>query len=136
MWSEVEREVNKQLHNKLASLKAMILDVMANLDREVVIHVCKKFQSWIEVIWRPLGFSSNECVIYMNINLSGNFHHKFFTLTISFIVLNASIEFVLIYRPHPVLPVLLYIHKKGFSAPNSHPLVGARPPLPPLIQKG
>jgi hypothetical protein len=44
-WSEVGREVHKQPHNNLASLKAMILDVMANLDREVVIHVCKKFQS-------------------------------------------------------------------------------------------
>ncbi len=50
----------------------------------------------------PLGFSSNKCVIYMNINFSWNFHQKVFTLTISFIVLNASIEFVLIYRPHPV----------------------------------
>ena len=48
MWCEVEREVNKRPHNTLASLKAMIPDVMANLDREVVIHVCKKFRSWIE----------------------------------------------------------------------------------------
>ncbi len=38
----------------------------------------------------------------MIINFSWNFHQKVFTLTISFIVLNASIEFVLIYRPHPV----------------------------------
>jgi hypothetical protein len=45
MWSEVEREVNKQPYNNLASLKAMILEVMANLDREVIIHECKKFQS-------------------------------------------------------------------------------------------
>jgi hypothetical protein len=43
MWCEVEREVNKRPHNTLASLKAMIPDVMANLNREVVIHVCKKF---------------------------------------------------------------------------------------------
>ncbi len=48
MWSKVEREVNKQPYNTLASFKAMILDVMANLDREVVIHECKKFRSWIE----------------------------------------------------------------------------------------
>jgi hypothetical protein len=48
MWCEVKREVNKQPKNTLASLKAMIPDVMANLDREVVIHVCKKFWSWIE----------------------------------------------------------------------------------------
>jgi hypothetical protein len=37
MWSEFEREVNKQLHNTLASLKAKILEVMANMDREVFI---------------------------------------------------------------------------------------------------
>jgi hypothetical protein len=48
MWCEVKREVNKQPKNTLASLKAMIPDVKANLDREVVIHVCKKFRSWIE----------------------------------------------------------------------------------------
>jgi hypothetical protein len=48
MWSEVERQINKQPHNTLASIKAMISDVMANFDREVVIHVCKQFRSWIE----------------------------------------------------------------------------------------
>ncbi len=42
MWSEVEREVNKQPHNTMASLKAMISDVMAKLDRDVDIHVCKR----------------------------------------------------------------------------------------------
>jgi hypothetical protein len=55
MWCEVEREVNKQPHNTLASLKAMIPDVMANLDREVVIHVSKKFLSWIEVDMEATG---------------------------------------------------------------------------------
>jgi hypothetical protein len=34
--------------NTLPPLKAMITDVMANLDREVIILVCKKFRSWIE----------------------------------------------------------------------------------------
>ena len=48
MWCEVKREVNKQPKNTLASLKAMIPDLMANLDRVVVIHACKKFRSWIE----------------------------------------------------------------------------------------
>jgi hypothetical protein len=70
MWSEVEREVNKQPHNNLASLKAMILDVMSNLDREVVIHVCKKFKYWIKPDMKATGLSSNKCVIYMNINFS------------------------------------------------------------------
>jgi hypothetical protein len=60
MWSEVEREVNKQPHNTLASLKAMISDVMANLDREVVSHVCKKFRLGLRLIWRSLGFSSKN----------------------------------------------------------------------------
>jgi hypothetical protein len=55
MWSEVEREVNKQPHNTLASLKAMISDVMANLDREGVIHVYKKFRSWIEADMEATG---------------------------------------------------------------------------------
>ncbi len=35
MWSEFEREVNKQPHSTLASLGAKILEVMADLDREV-----------------------------------------------------------------------------------------------------
>jgi len=37
MWSEFEREVNKQPHSTLGSLRAKILEVMADLDREVVI---------------------------------------------------------------------------------------------------
>ncbi len=54
---------------------------------------------------RPLGFLSNKCVYYTHINYSWNFHQNIFTLTISFIVFNAAIEFVLIYRPHPVYGV-------------------------------
>jgi hypothetical protein len=45
MWSEVEREVNKQPHSTLASLRAKISEVMAYKDREVVICACKKLQS-------------------------------------------------------------------------------------------
>ncbi len=37
MWCEFERKVNKQPHNTLASLRAKILEVMANMDREFVI---------------------------------------------------------------------------------------------------
>jgi hypothetical protein len=37
MWSEFEREVSKHPHNTLASLRAKILEVMADMDREVVI---------------------------------------------------------------------------------------------------
>jgi hypothetical protein len=56
----------------------------------------------LRLLWRPLRFSSNKCVHYMHINFPRNFHQNIFTPTISFIVLNAAIEFVLIYRPHPV----------------------------------
>ena len=50
MWSEFETEVNKQPHNTLASLKAKILEVMANMDREFVIHYYKKFWSRIDAV--------------------------------------------------------------------------------------
>jgi hypothetical protein len=50
MWSEVEREVNKQPHNNLASLKAKISEVMTNIDREIVILPCQRFWPQIEAV--------------------------------------------------------------------------------------
>jgi len=50
MWSEVEREVNKHPHNTLASLRAKILEGMADMDREVVIPDCKRVQPRIEAV--------------------------------------------------------------------------------------
>ena len=50
MWSEFQREVYKQPHSTLASLGAKILEVMADLDREVVICSYKKFWSRIEAV--------------------------------------------------------------------------------------
>jgi hypothetical protein len=55
MWCVVDREVTKCPHITLASLKAMTSDLMTNLDREVIIHACKKFQSWIEVVMETTG---------------------------------------------------------------------------------
>jgi hypothetical protein len=55
IWCVVDRQVNKCPHITLASLKAKISDVMTDLDREVVIHACKKFQSWIEVVMEATG---------------------------------------------------------------------------------
>ena len=55
MWSEVEREVNKCPHINLASLKVMTSDVMTDLDREVIIHACKRFWSWIEAVMEATG---------------------------------------------------------------------------------
>jgi hypothetical protein len=43
MWSEVEREVSKHPHKILASLRSKISEVMADMDREVIIPPYKKF---------------------------------------------------------------------------------------------
>jgi hypothetical protein len=50
MWCEFERGVYKQPHNTLASLRAKILEVMVNIDREFIIHSYKKFWSRIEAV--------------------------------------------------------------------------------------
>ena len=55
MWCEFEREVNKCPHITLTSLKVMPLAVLTDLDREVIIHACKEFQSWIEVVMEATG---------------------------------------------------------------------------------
>jgi hypothetical protein len=49
MWSEFKREVIKQPYNTLDSLRAKILERMADMDREVVIPSYKKFWSRIEI---------------------------------------------------------------------------------------
>jgi hypothetical protein len=55
MWCVFEREFSKCSHITLASLKAMISDVMTDPDREVIIHACKKFWSWIEAVMEDTG---------------------------------------------------------------------------------
>ncbi len=49
MWSKFEREVKKQPHNTLASLRAKILEGMAYMDRGVI-RSYKKFWSKIEAV--------------------------------------------------------------------------------------
>jgi hypothetical protein len=72
-WSIVEIEVNKHPRNTLASLKAKILNVMTNTDREVIIPPSKKF--WSRIVARVeangnFEFLSNKCVGIMHVNLS------------------------------------------------------------------
>jgi hypothetical protein len=50
MSSEVEREVNKHPHNTLATPRSKISEVMADMDREVIIPPYKKFWSRIEAV--------------------------------------------------------------------------------------
>jgi hypothetical protein len=63
MWSEVGKEVNKHPHNTLDSLRDNISEVMADLDREVVIHPCKVFQPRTEAIVEASGdFIEQMCM--------------------------------------------------------------------------
>jgi hypothetical protein len=55
MWCVVEREVNRCPHITLPSLKVMTSGVMTDLDREVLIHACKKFRSWTEAVMEATG---------------------------------------------------------------------------------
>jgi hypothetical protein len=63
MWREFETEVSKHPHNTLDSLRAKISEVMADMDREVVICPCKKFKSRIEAIVENSGdFIDEMCM--------------------------------------------------------------------------
>ena len=55
MWCVFERDVNKCPHITPTSLKVMTSAVVTDLDREVIINACKKFQSWIEVVMEATG---------------------------------------------------------------------------------
>jgi hypothetical protein len=103
VWSEVEREVNKQPHNTLASLKVKISEVLTNIEREIFILHCQRFWSQIEAIVEASGDlilkMCMQCVYKLFLKFSLKYIHP---ITIYFIVLNVSYEFVLIYRPHPV----------------------------------
>jgi hypothetical protein len=55
MWCEVERKVNRCFHITVDSLKVMTSDVMTDLEREVIIHACKYFWSWIEAVMEANG---------------------------------------------------------------------------------
>ncbi len=100
----LEREVNKCPYITLASLKVMTSDQMylPTLTGRSLFMSAWSFGIGFRLLWRPLGFSLNKYVYYMRIYFPGNFHQNVLTLTISFIGLNASIWFVLIYCPHPV----------------------------------
>ncbi len=63
MWSEVEREVNKQPHHTLASLEAKISEVMTNTERETVILPYQSFWSQFEAVVEANGdLIKNMCM--------------------------------------------------------------------------
>jgi hypothetical protein len=55
MWWEFEREVNKQPHNTLASLRAKILEVMANMDRGSSFLPTRSSGLGLRLLWMPVG---------------------------------------------------------------------------------
>ena len=55
MWSVVERRVYEQPHSTLASLRTKILEVMADMERDVIISASKKFRVWIEAVVKANG---------------------------------------------------------------------------------
>jgi hypothetical protein len=71
--------------------------------------------SELRLLWRPVGIFLKKCVWNMHVNFFWNFHSNVFTLTIWFIVLNMSVEFVLIYRPHPVYALGKFSKKISLS---------------------
>jgi transposase len=50
VWSVCERDVNKQPHPSLDSLRQKIIDVMGNLNRNMLAKACKRFRSRIEAV--------------------------------------------------------------------------------------
>jgi hypothetical protein len=70
MWSEVEKEVHKQPHNNLASLKDKISEVMTTIDREIAILPCQRFWPQIEAVVEASGDLIKKCVCKVHINFS------------------------------------------------------------------
>jgi hypothetical protein len=68
MWSLVVREVSKHPLNTLDSLRSKVSEVMADMDRKVVICPCKELRSRIEAIVGAVGISLIKCVCDININ--------------------------------------------------------------------
>ena len=55
IWGVVERETNQRPHNTNDSLKAAIVDVMANMNENHLIRASSRFQSRIEAVIEAEG---------------------------------------------------------------------------------
>jgi hypothetical protein len=79
---------------------------MANMDREVVIRAFKKFRSQIEAVVEASDNFIEKMYFLYAYKLFLKFSLKCIHPNYSFYCLRCvSVEFVLIYRPHPVLTV-------------------------------
>jgi len=50
MWCVPERDVSKLSHKTLASLRAKISEIIADMEREVISSACQKFPSRSEAV--------------------------------------------------------------------------------------
>ena len=55
LWGVCEREVNKHPHNTKDSLKTKITEVLANLEKTMVTHACRRFRTRIERVVEAEG---------------------------------------------------------------------------------
>jgi len=70
MWSVFEREVKKQPHSTLASLGAKILEVMADLDREVSSVSTRCSGLGLRLLLVLVEILLNNCVCNMHLHFS------------------------------------------------------------------
>ncbi|QQP48997.1 Uncharacterized protein FKW44_009499, partial [Caligus rogercresseyi] len=50
VWGVLERESNKRSHINVISLKASIVEAVANMNREHLVNACTKFRSRLEPV--------------------------------------------------------------------------------------
>ncbi|QQP37227.1 Uncharacterized protein FKW44_017430, partial [Caligus rogercresseyi] len=50
LWGVLERDTNKRVHNTVDSLKAAIIQAVANLSREQVAHAVGRFRHRVEAV--------------------------------------------------------------------------------------
>jgi hypothetical protein len=55
VWGVLERETNKTHHNSLESLKAAIIESVANMDKAHLIKACQRFPSRLEAFIEAEG---------------------------------------------------------------------------------
>ena len=65
VWSVCERDVNKQPHPSLDSLRQKITDVMGNLNRNMLAKACKRFRSRIEAVIESDGDFFSKTLKYI-----------------------------------------------------------------------
>ena len=55
VWSVVERETNRHPHNTIASLKAAIVQVMSEMNKDHLISACRRFRPRLEAVIEAKG---------------------------------------------------------------------------------